>query len=67
VLTTATGVLFTGDSSGNAIALRTKDGSTLWHSAIGNVGTAPVTYMLDGRQYVVVGGGAGLFAFALPQ
>ena len=66
VLTTASGVLFTGDAAGNAIALRTKDGSTLWHSGIGNVGTAPVTYMLDGRQYVVIGGGGGLFAFALP-
>jgi alcohol dehydrogenase (cytochrome c) len=66
VLTTATGVLFTGDASGNALALRTKDGSTLWHSSIGNVGTAPITYMLDGRQYVVLGGGGGLFAFALP-
>ena len=67
VLTTATGVLFTGDSAGNALALRTRDGSTLWHSGIGRVGTAPITYELDGRQYVVLGGGSSLFAFALPQ
>lgn len=67
VLTTTTGVLFTGDSAGNAIALRTRDGATLWHSGIGRVGTAPITYELDGRQYVVIGGGSSLFAFALPR
>lgn len=66
VLTTATGVLFTGDSAGSALALRTRDGATLWHSGIGRVGTAPVTYELDGRQYVLLGGGSSLFAFALP-
>jgi alcohol dehydrogenase (cytochrome c) len=67
VLTTTTGLLFTGDSAGNAIALRTRDGATLWHSGIGRVGTAPVTYELDGRQYVLIGGGSSLFAFALPR
>ena len=67
VLTTTTGVTFTGDSIGNAIAVRTADGSTLWHSGIGRVGNAPVTYELDGRQYVLLGGGSALYAFALPQ
>ena len=67
VLTTTTGLLFTGDSAGNALALRTRDGSTLWHSGIGRVGTAPVTYELDGRQYLLIGGGSSLFAFALPR
>jgi alcohol dehydrogenase (cytochrome c) len=67
VLTTASGVTFTGDSVGNALALRTSDGATLWHSAIGRVGNGPVTYELDGRQYVLLGGGSALYAFALPQ
>ena len=40
--TTATGVTFSGDSAGSVIALRTSDGSTLWHSAIGRVGNSPV-------------------------
>ena len=66
VLTTASGVTFTGDSVGNALALRTSDGATLWHSAIGRVGNGPVTYELDGRQYVLLGGGSALYAFALP-
>ena len=67
VLTTTTGVTFTGDSANSAIALRTSDGTTLWHSGIGRVGNSPVTYELDGRQFVLFGGGAGLYAFALPQ
>src|SRR5690606_19322689 len=66
VLTTATGVAFTGDSASSALALRTSDGSTLWRSGIGRVGNSPISYELDGRQYVVMGGGTTLYAFALP-
>jgi alcohol dehydrogenase (cytochrome c) len=32
-----------------------------------NLGNGPETYMLDGRQYLIVGGGDTLFAFALPN
>ena len=67
VLTTESGVTFSGDSVGNALALRTSDGATLWHSGIGRVGNAPITYELDGRQYVLIGGGSALYAWALPQ
>jgi alcohol dehydrogenase (cytochrome c) len=67
VLTTATGLTFTGDSANSALALRTSDGSTLWHAGIGRVGNSPVTYQLDGRQYVLFGGGTALYAWALPQ
>jgi alcohol dehydrogenase (cytochrome c) len=67
VLTTESGLTFTGDSVGNALALRTSDGTTLWHSSIGRVGNGPVTYELDGRQYVLLGGGSALYAWALPR
>jgi alcohol dehydrogenase (cytochrome c) len=67
VLTTDSGVTFTGDSSHNLLALRTSDGATLWHSGIGRVENSPITYELDGRQYVVVAGGSALFAFTLPS
>jgi alcohol dehydrogenase (cytochrome c) len=67
VLTTATGVTFTGDVNGNVLALRTRDGATLWHAAIGRVNNSPVSYELDGRQFIVVGGGSALYAFALPE
>jgi alcohol dehydrogenase (cytochrome c) len=67
VLTTSTGLSFTGDNNNNALALRTTDGETLWHSTIGRVGNSPITYELDGRQYVVFGGASTLFAFVLPE
>jgi alcohol dehydrogenase (cytochrome c) len=66
VLTTEAGLTFTGDNSGNALALRTSDGATLWHAAVGRMGNAPISYALDGRQYVLVGGGGSLYAWALP-
>jgi alcohol dehydrogenase (cytochrome c) len=66
VMTTTTGLTFTGDNSNNVMALRTSDGTTLWHEAIGRVGNGPVTYQLDGKQYMLVGGGNSLYAFTLP-
>ena len=65
-MTTASGLTFTGDSHGNALALDTADGKTLWHSGIGRMGNAPITYELDGRQVVLMGGGSALYAFTLP-
>ncbi len=67
VLTTASGLTFTGDAGNNALALGTSDGRTLWHAGIGRVGNSPITYELDGRQYVLLGGGSALYAFALPS
>jgi len=66
VLTTETGVTFSGDVPGNVMAFRTIDGTTLWHQAIGKVGNGPITYELDGKQYLLVGGGSSLYSFALP-
>jgi alcohol dehydrogenase (cytochrome c) len=68
VLTTDSGVTFTGDAQGNILTLRTSDGETLWHAGTGSpMQTSPITYELDGRQYVVCGSGGVLFAWALPK
>ncbi len=67
MLTTDTGVTFTGDGSGNALALRTSDGSTLWHASIGGVSNSPVTVEIDGRQHLLVAGGGVLYAWRLPK
>ena len=65
---TAGGLLFTGDVPGNVLALDADTGKTLWHAAPGsNVTNSPMTYQLDGRQYVVTGAGPVLFAWALPN
>jgi alcohol dehydrogenase (cytochrome c) len=68
VLTTDSGLTFTGDSAGNVLALRTADGKTLWHSGQGeNMQSSPISYLLDGRQYVVTSAGGVLFAWVLPE
>jgi alcohol dehydrogenase (cytochrome c) len=68
VLTTDSGLTFTGDAEGNVLALATSDGKTLWHAGAGaHMESSPITYELDGRQYVMTGCGSVLFAFALPK
>ncbi len=68
VLTTDSGLTFTGDAEGNVLALATSDGKTLWHAGAGaHMESSPITYELDGRQYVMTGCGSVLFAWALPH
>lgn len=68
VLTTDSGICFTGDAHGNLLALKTATGETLWHAATGaSIQTSPLTYQLDGRQYILTGSGSVLFAWALPE
>jgi len=67
VLTTESGLIFTGDAQGNVLALRTADGKTLWHAGAGSpMQSSPITYELDGRQYVVTSAGGVLFSWTLP-
>jgi alcohol dehydrogenase (cytochrome c) len=66
VLTTETGLAITGDSTGNLLALLASDGTSLWHENIGRMSSPPVTYELDGKQYLLVSGGNTLYAYALP-
>jgi len=65
LLTTAGRLLFGGDPDGNFVAYDPANGNTLWHAATGQVSNAPETYMVDGRQYVLVGAGDTLYAFTL--
>ncbi|MBS1849851.1 MAG: acido-empty-quinoprotein group A [Acidobacteria bacterium] len=68
VLTTDSGLVFTGDEPGNILALDTNNGKTLWHAGSGaTMKSSPITYELDGRQYVVTGSGGVLFAWRLPE
>jgi len=67
VLSTAGNLVFTGDgSSANFVALDAATGDPLWHAGLGtSVSNGPITYELDGLQYVLVGAGDTLWAFVM--
>ncbi len=68
ILTTAGHLLFSADTSGNLLALDPGNGKTLWHlNAGGRVAASPMSYQLDGRQYVLFAVQDVLYAFALPE
>jgi outer membrane protein assembly factor BamB len=60
--------LLSGDPDGNVLALDSRSGELLWRYQMGAPlhGTSPTTYMVDGRQYVLVPAGTTLTAWALP-
>lgn len=66
MLSTAGGILFTGDPAGDFIAFNARSGQILWHCEIGGTqSNTPETYMLDRHQYVVVAANDMLYAFYL--
>ena len=64
-LATAGGLVFFGDGAGNLIAFDAANGEALWHTRIGTMSNSPETYILDGKQHVLVAVGDTLFAFTL--
>lgn len=67
ILTTAGKLLFTADNSGNLLALDPATGKTLWHTPVGGeMEASPMTYTVDGRQYVLTAVQGVIFAWALP-
>jgi alcohol dehydrogenase (cytochrome c) len=66
VLSTAGGLVFAGDVSGNLVAYNATNGKPLWHSYLGTqVSNAPETYLLDGHQYLLVAAGDTMYSFRL--
>jgi len=68
ILTTAGHLLFNGDTAGNLLALDPATGKILWHLNVGGeIVASPMTYQLDGRQYLIVPVQDVIYAFALPE
>ena len=66
ILTTASGLLFTGGREGHFHALDANSGELLWRTSLGGqIANGPIAYAVDGTQYVAVAAGHGLFVFAL--
>ena len=68
VMSTASGLVFAGDNEGNFMAFDSRTGTNLWRYSTGTPiwGAAPMTFMLDGKQHVLIASGTTLLAFALP-
>jgi acido-empty-quinoprotein group A len=68
VLSTAGKLVFSGDGSHNLIAFDAETGKILWHADLAaSVTNGPETYLLDGKQYVIVGAHDTLYAYTLAQ
>lgn len=67
VLTTGSDLLFSGGKEGYFYALNARSGALLWRIPLGGqINNGPMTYAINGKQYVAVAAGSALFTFALP-
>lgn len=68
VLSTATNLVFAGGREGHFYALDAETGEELWRATLGGqIANGPISYAINGKQYVAVAAGAGLFVFGLPD
>jgi alcohol dehydrogenase (cytochrome c) len=66
ILTTASDLLFTGGREGYFQALDARTGEVLWKASLGGqIVMGPITYAIEGKQYVSVISGNSLITFGL--
>lgn len=67
ILTTAGKLLFTGNGT-NLIAMNPGTGKILWHAGLtGPLTAGPITYEMDGRQYLLLASADTLYSFTVNQ
>jgi alcohol dehydrogenase (cytochrome c) len=68
VLSTAGDLVFGGGREGYFLALDAQTGELEWRASLGGqINAAPMSYSVNGRQYVAIAAGSALFSFALPE
>jgi alcohol dehydrogenase (cytochrome c) len=68
MLATAGGLVFAGDAEGYLIALDARTGKAVWRFQTGGTIIAPpISYALNGRQYIAVAAGQTMITFSLPK
>jgi len=68
VLATGGGVVFAATGDGNLMALDSKTGNPLWRFQTGaRIGASPMSYSVDGKQYIAISAGSALYSFAMPE
>jgi len=66
-LGTAGGVVFASSRDCNLIALDPSNGKPLWHYQTGgSIRSSPMSYVVDGKQYIAASSNSTLITFALP-
>ena len=61
-------VIFSGGVDGYFFALDAETGEELWHISLGAlVQAAPITYAVDGQQYVTIAVGNVIYTFGLNE
>jgi alcohol dehydrogenase (cytochrome c) len=66
LLSTAGGLIFSADYEGQFTAMDAKTGKILWHFNTGQrLNAGPITYSLNGKQYVALSAGADVISFSL--
>ncbi len=67
-LTTAGGLVFFGDDAGSLEAVEARTGRALWHFYTGQtIHASPMSYAVNGTQYVTIAAGSDVFTFSLPN
>jgi len=67
IMTTARGLLFFGDEAQSFEAVDASSGKPLWHFNTGqSIHASPMSYAVNGKQYVAIAAGSDVLAFALP-
>ena len=67
VMTTAGALVFFGDDAESLEAVDAQSGAPLWHFNTGqSIHASPMSYEVNGKQYVAIAAGTDLFTFALP-
>jgi PQQ-dependent dehydrogenase (methanol/ethanol family) len=67
VLATAGGLIFYGNPSGDVVAASETDGRPLWHFPTNErMKASPMTYEVNGKQFVALAAGPNILSFALP-
>jgi len=66
-MTTAGGLLFFGDDAQSFEAVDAQTGKPLWHFNTGQgMHASPMSYAVNGKQYVAIAAGSDIFSFGLP-
>jgi len=66
VLSTASDLVFAGGREGYFFALDARTGEQLWKANVGGqVAAGPMSYSVNGKQYVAIAAGSALFVYAL--